>query len=188
MRIGDAKTFPLTAKVGRQESSYGDERLVGDFDWSNLGRVFDAAKLRYETADLRVDAFSGRVVIPRDDTFNTVNDYDWFSGIYASTKTLIPRQETQLRATSARSRPTLLRPSRRRCLDWPGRATSTPSACASNPLLDSGRVGITSPSWRDSSDGSSWRAEAWSSRRSPRTSRADIPHENHHRAARRAGI
>ncbi|MEK7706769.1 MAG: alginate export family protein [Verrucomicrobiota bacterium] len=96
VRLGDAKTFPLTAKVGRQELAYGDERLVGAFDWSNMGRVFDAAKLRYETTDLWVDAFSGRVVIPRDDTFNTVNDYDWFSGIYASTKTLIPRQETQL--------------------------------------------------------------------------------------------
>ncbi len=96
VRLGDAKTFPLTAKVGRQELVYGDERLVGAFDWSNLGRVFDAAKLRYETADVWVDVFSGRVVIPRDDTFNTVNDYDWLSGIYASTKTLIPKQETQL--------------------------------------------------------------------------------------------
>jgi hypothetical protein len=96
VRLGDAKTFPLTAKAGRQELAYGDERLVGAFDWSNMGRVFDAAKLRYETADVWVEAFSGRVVVPRDDTFNTVNDYDWFSGIYASTKTLIPKQETQL--------------------------------------------------------------------------------------------
>lgn len=94
--VGNAKKFPVTAKIGRQELSYGDERLIGAFDWNNLARVFDAAKLRYENDTLWVEAFSGRVVIPRDNTFNTVNDYDWFSGIYASTKTLIPKQETQL--------------------------------------------------------------------------------------------
>ena len=94
--LGNAKEFPLTAKVGRQELSYGDERLIGGFDWSNLARVFDAAKFRLELPDLWVDAFSGRVVIPRDTEFNTPNDYDWFSGVYASTRTLIPKQETQL--------------------------------------------------------------------------------------------
>ena len=94
--LGNAKEFPLTAKIGRQELSYGDERLIGSFDWNNIGRVFDAAKLRFENDTFWVDVFSGRVVIPRDGAFNTVNDYDWFSGVYASTRTLIPKQETQL--------------------------------------------------------------------------------------------
>jgi hypothetical protein len=94
--LGDPKAFPLTLKVGRQELSYGDERLVGAFDWNNIGRVFDAAKLRFEKDQLWVDAFVGRVVIPRDDTFNTVNDYDWFSGVYASCRGVVPASEAQL--------------------------------------------------------------------------------------------
>lgn len=94
--LGDAKQFPLTAKIGRQELSYGDERLVGGFDWNNIGRVFDAAKLRFENDTLWVDAFAGRVVLANDGAFNVANDYDWFSGVYASTRTLIPKQETQL--------------------------------------------------------------------------------------------
>jgi hypothetical protein len=94
--VGNAKQFPLTAKVGRQEMIYGDERLVGNADWNNLGRVFDLAKLRYEDKNLWVDAFSGRVVLANDGHFNVANDYDWFSGIYASTRTLVPKQETQL--------------------------------------------------------------------------------------------
>ena len=105
--LGNAKEFPVTAKVGRQELSYGDERLVGAFDWSNLGRVFDAAKLRFENDTLWVDAFAGRVVLANDGGFNVANDYDWFSGVYASTKELIPKQETQLyflaRNTDAKS-------------------------------------------------------------------------------------
>ena len=39
---------------------------------------------------------SGRVIIPRDDHFNIANDYDWFSGIYASSRKLVPWQETDL--------------------------------------------------------------------------------------------
>ncbi len=94
--LGNPREFPLTAKVGRQELIYGDERLVGAFDWNNIGRVFDAAKLRYENRDFWVDVFASRVVLVNDGEFNVVNDYDWLSGVYSSSRTLIPRQETQL--------------------------------------------------------------------------------------------
>ncbi len=94
--LGNAREFPLTLKVGRQEMLYGDERFIGIADSSNSGRVFDAAKLRFENDFCWVDAFAGRVIIPHDKSFNVPNDYDWFSGIYASSKKIIPRQETQL--------------------------------------------------------------------------------------------
>jgi hypothetical protein len=93
--LGNAKEFPLTAKVGRQEIVYGDERLIGASDWNNVMRVFDAAKLHYEIEKLWVDLFGGRVVLPNDHHFNEPNNYDWFSGIYASTL-LIPRQTTEM--------------------------------------------------------------------------------------------
>ena len=44
VRLGGTKDLPLSLKVGRQELSYGDERLVGAFDWDNMGRVFDTGK------------------------------------------------------------------------------------------------------------------------------------------------
>ncbi len=96
LSVGNSKTFPLTAKVGRQELAYGDERLIGTFDWGNMGRVFDAGKLRAENEFGWVDAFVSRVVIPDEHNFNVANDYDIFSGVYASTKKLLPWQETQV--------------------------------------------------------------------------------------------
>lgn len=96
VRLGNPKAFPLSVKVGRQELSYGDERVLGAFDWNNLGRVFDAAKLRFENDTVWVDAFTGRVVLADDHELNLPNDYDWFSGLYASTRSLLPVQETQL--------------------------------------------------------------------------------------------
>jgi 3-isopropylmalate dehydratase small subunit len=92
--LGNLQDFPLRAKIGRQELIYGDERLVGASDWNNIGRVFDAAKLRYRNDQLWVDGFLGRVIIPNDNHFNVANDYDWFYGVYASTKTLCPKQVT----------------------------------------------------------------------------------------------
>src|SRR6266550_9086963 len=84
LTIGNHKEFPLSLKVGRQELIYGDERLVGAYAWNNIGRVFDAAKIRWQNEWFGVDIFSSRVVIPEDDRFNVDNDYDWFSGFYAS--------------------------------------------------------------------------------------------------------
>src|SRR5207237_4130030 len=61
IRLGDPKVFPLTAKIGRQELIYGDERLVGNGDWGNIPRAFDSARLRFENKNFWVDAFAGRV-------------------------------------------------------------------------------------------------------------------------------
>lgn len=94
--FGDPDLFPLMAKFGRQQLNYGDLRFVADSRWGNNGRTFDAAKLRWVTEAFWVDAFCGRMVAPRQDHFNVSNDYDWFSGIYASSRALLPWQETQL--------------------------------------------------------------------------------------------
>lgn len=96
VRLGGTETLPVSLKVGRQELSYGDERLVGAFDWDNVGRSFDAAKLRYEQSTFWVDAFVGRVVVPNDNKFDQPNWDDWFSGIYGSTRSLLPKTELQL--------------------------------------------------------------------------------------------
>jgi hypothetical protein len=105
VRLGDPSRFPLTAKIGRQELIYGDERLVGNADWYNVPRTFDAAKVRFEVPNLWVDAFASRVVVPVPQEFNEANDYDWFSGLYGSSSTLIPGQETQLYFLSRNASP-----------------------------------------------------------------------------------
>ena len=94
--LGDPKAFPLTAKAGRQELRYGDQRFVGVSDWNNPGRSFDAVKLHYAGESFWVDAFSGNVVVPYAGHFDKSNGHDWFSGIYASSEKLLPWQESQI--------------------------------------------------------------------------------------------
>lgn len=88
--VGNLKDFPLSLKVGRQEMSYADERFIGAFAWNNVGRVFDAAKVRWQNAWFAADFFASRPVIPEDGEFNVSNDYEGFFGVYATT-TNVPR-------------------------------------------------------------------------------------------------
>ncbi len=71
----------LSVKLGRQELVYGQERLVGAFGWSNVGRTFDAAKVRWASASASVDLFLARArrrpLLP-----DTPEQY--LSGLYAS--------------------------------------------------------------------------------------------------------
>ena len=81
---------PLSFKFGRQVLSYGDERLVGGFDWDNNARVFDAVKATYKGADYSVDAFASYVVPHHSDDFDVPDTHDLFGGVYATTD-LVPK-------------------------------------------------------------------------------------------------
>src|SRR5262249_34997972 len=100
IEIANYKEFPLGAKIGRQELSYGDERLIGVFDWNNVGRVFDAAKLRWQGSDFWVAVLAGDVVLNkvlsgRDNSFDDRSYWqDDLYGLYAQT-TVLPCQITE---------------------------------------------------------------------------------------------
>lgn len=132
--VGDLKEFPLSLKVGRQELAYGEERLVGTFGWNNIGRTFDAAKVRLQTEWFGADFFTSRPVIPEDGRFNVSNDYDWFSGVYATT-TKIPKnildvyffsRNSSPSAIAAEPRPQFPQPSARDIYTAGGRIKSVP--------------------------------------------------------------
>ena len=53
---------PLTLRVGRQDLSYGNQRLVSPLDWANTRRRFDAVKLFYQHELFDIDFFYARPV------------------------------------------------------------------------------------------------------------------------------
>jgi alginate export protein len=132
--IGNHKEFPLSLKVGRQEMIYGEERLVGAFGWNNIGRTFDAVKLRWQNAWFAADVFGSRPVIPEDGRFDVSNDYDWFSGVYLTTGK-IPKntldvyffaRNSSSSAIAAEPRPQFPQPSARDIYTIGGRLKSLP--------------------------------------------------------------
>jgi hypothetical protein len=68
--------------VGRQEFIYGEERLVGAFNWDNVGRSFDAARLRYRRGAWTNDFFWGRLAkVPRGNLPSRPGNQDLY-GVY----------------------------------------------------------------------------------------------------------
>ncbi len=80
--IGDPKTSRLSFKLGRQELTYGDQRILGSAFWLNTPRTFDAVKMRYQDDFFGVDLFAAGVVYTRRDHFNQSNSQDILSGAY----------------------------------------------------------------------------------------------------------
>jgi Alginate export len=161
--LGNHKEFPLSLKVGRQELIYGEERLVGAYAWNNIGRVFDTAKLRLQTEWFGADFFTGRLVIPEDGTFNVNNDYEWFSGLYA-TSTKVPKNTLDVyfiarnassKAAAAVPSPQFPQPSARDIYTIGGRLKSKPGELHGFDYLVDGayqfgnyhdaRLGVNSP-------------------------------------------
>ncbi len=95
VRLGDPEQFPFSLKAGRQELIYGDQRHIGNGDWSNTGRSFDAVKLSFQNNTFWMDAFVARPVLAKDGRFNNANHHDWFSGLYGSTRRIASWQDTQ---------------------------------------------------------------------------------------------
>jgi hypothetical protein len=95
----DAKGLSLRA--GRQPFNFGDQRLLGNPQWLNSTRAWDAARLHWAADSWTLDFFTGSPV-----TFinNQWNKSDWLnrdegrnaidSGVYFSSKSLIPWQST----------------------------------------------------------------------------------------------
>jgi hypothetical protein len=87
-------TEPLSIKAGRMELSYGDQRLVSPLDWSNIGRAWDGAKIRYAPTDWWVEGFytvirnplppaPAPLISAPTSTIGGAHDEDFF-GLYSS--------------------------------------------------------------------------------------------------------
>ena len=77
----------LDVRIGRQELSYGEDRLIGNLDWAQSARAFDGLFLRLTASpSVTLDAF-GMVLAPpawlvnADGRFHNSGSY--FTGLYA---------------------------------------------------------------------------------------------------------
>jgi hypothetical protein len=89
-RIGDADSSGITATVGREILSFGDERVIGPSDWLNMGRTFDTARVDFHANGLQLAVFAASVIIARDGVIDHHQEGNNFYGIYASLSKLIP--------------------------------------------------------------------------------------------------
>lgn len=74
-------------RAGRQELIYGEERLIGAFGWDNVGRSFDAARLRTRAGAWTSDFFWARLVdVRRAGLPHRPGNQDLYGGYFTRAK------------------------------------------------------------------------------------------------------
>ncbi len=74
----------VVLRVGRQKLSYGDERVLGGFEWSNVAQAFDAVRLIAKSGAWSFHAFVGRRVVPHPDRLDRWDRQDTLGGFYTT--------------------------------------------------------------------------------------------------------
>jgi hypothetical protein len=81
----------VSARIGRQELVFGEQRLVGHVSWLNAARTFDAARMTLRTPGVQLDLFAGSVVRIATDDWDRSGHGNSFHGAHATSTSLIPR-------------------------------------------------------------------------------------------------
>lgn len=84
-------TSRVSARVGRQELVFGEQRLVGHVSWLNAARTFDAARMTLRAPQLQLDLFAGSVVRIATDDWDRSGHGNGFHGVHATSARLVPR-------------------------------------------------------------------------------------------------
>ncbi len=79
----------ITARVGRQELLFGDERVIGPADWG-ISRTFDAADIRVAYGRFAVDLLAGSAVLIDPTRFDRHKPGEHFYGAYGSIRNVLP--------------------------------------------------------------------------------------------------
>ena len=69
---------------GRQELTFGEQRLIGSGEWFNVGRTFDGVRTTFSTAPIAVTVFGASVVRVRSDEFDRFQADEWVAGAIAA--------------------------------------------------------------------------------------------------------
>jgi len=88
--IGDAKAS-VGFRIGRQELSFGEQRLLGPLPWVNTGRSWDAARVIVRAAMFQIDVFGASLVRSLPDQFDKSGNGNRLAGAYATSTKLLPR-------------------------------------------------------------------------------------------------
>ncbi len=89
-QLGNSNEGWIDLVAGRQMFSFGDERVIGPSDWSNMGRTFDTVRLDLHPSGIKVSIFAASVINAIDGQIDHHTGGNNIYGIYSSFARLIP--------------------------------------------------------------------------------------------------
>jgi hypothetical protein len=90
-QVGSSTSGWVDVLAGRQVLLFGDERVIGPSDWTNVGRTFDVARVDFHQPGFLMSVFVSSVV-PGDNAYvHNALPGNNFYGVYGSFKNLVPK-------------------------------------------------------------------------------------------------
>jgi hypothetical protein len=90
VEVGDVEKGRVSFRAGRQELAFGDERLIGNSNWTNTARSFDALRGTLRSRRYHLDLFAARVVKQQDGEFDWSTPGNNLYGAYGGIEKLVP--------------------------------------------------------------------------------------------------
>jgi len=90
VELGDIEKNRIGFRAGRQELAFGDERLIGNSNYTNTARSFDALRGSLRSGRYRIDLFAARVVRQEDGEFDWSTPGNNLYGAYGRIEALVP--------------------------------------------------------------------------------------------------
>jgi hypothetical protein len=89
-QLGSSTEGWIDVVGGRQMFSFGDERVIGPSDWSNMGRTFDTARVDLHHPGVEVSIFAASVIYALDENIAHHIEGNNIYGVYSSFTHLLP--------------------------------------------------------------------------------------------------
>jgi hypothetical protein len=90
VQLGSASSGWFDIVGGRQNLTFGDERLIGPSDWLNMGRTFDLVRLDLRHSWFRLSLFASSVIVARDGVIDHHYEGNNLHGAYGSLSRVVP--------------------------------------------------------------------------------------------------
>ncbi|MBV9264818.1 MAG: alginate export family protein, partial [Acidobacteriaceae bacterium] len=91
VQLGGRESNEPFIRFGRQEITYGNNRIIGDADWGNSAREFDAVRARYYHWGTNFEFVAGSVVLQDPNRFDRHKPGEHLYGTYETLDKLVPK-------------------------------------------------------------------------------------------------
>jgi hypothetical protein len=95
VELGNLEKYHATFRAGRQELAFGDERLIGISNWTNVARTFDGYRTTLQYSRFRLDAFTASVVTLQDGEVGQHTPGNYLHGLYGQITNIVPNSTIQ---------------------------------------------------------------------------------------------
>ena len=92
-QIGSSTEGWADVLAGRQVLRFGDERVIGPSEWTNVTRTFDVARIDFHHPGYKVSVFSSSVVPGENTDLHNAVPGNNLHGIYGSFQNIVPKAD-----------------------------------------------------------------------------------------------